>query len=651
MKNLFKKISFLLASILVLQTFFFSGGLFPVSGVRAATDCEAGWVLQWSDTGSTVSPSDFTLPPAVTSVMPGSADFSTSSDPGVVDPTLSPASLSFMVASGTAEYASNQPNNAKNPVQWGCVGGLVSVPGILSSVDQQNPPGMESCLAAAQIAQKYAWYTGMGSTDQVVKNIGNLILPKVKGLLSGALSNIHIDLSTLVDPKLLSSIFGTSKISVNQLSSFFNQNNIQGTLQGIFTNSQLGQSVNSQVNNIKQDVMNKFGNVMSQVGINVVGQLSDQAKKLLNLSQPVPVNDQATQAKLSEVATLQKAQMEQQRADQITADTRAKCNLLLSQTVETIKRSLLYQFTTETVDWIQGGGITTTNGKITVNPPQYFQRPLKDLADAGLNAVDNVISQIAPQLCQPFQLAVTLQIPTTNRQANPFYQQASCTLNQVVGNIQNFYSNFRSGGWLGYQEMWMPQNNYYGASLITQQLAAQASAAATQATQNEMNQSGGYKNTYMCTEWDEYKEQQSYYCQPGVPNTILDPSTGICYALSNSFSDPNGIVAPDDAASTITNPNNIIVENNKIFTDASRSTYYQCASSIVTQPSNIASGLAQQASQVDTNAIINAQDLTDIGTIIQNAIINKLTKVGIGGIRGILQDLPAIQEKWQILKP
>ncbi len=509
---------------------------------------------------------------------------------------------------------------------------------------------MESCLAAAQIAQKYAWYTTLGSSTQLEKNISLFIMPKIKNLLSNALGNYKIDLSSLVGTSTLKSIFGSSNISVSQLTSLFNSNNIQGALQNIFSNSALGQSVNNQISGIRSDVENQMKQELAKLGLNVSGKLTEFAKSELGLSTQVPVYDQNVQSAVNQNTEATKQVIAEQKNQELIADTRAKCNLLLQDTVETIKRSLLYQFTTETVNWIQGGGIqVSSDGKITVNPPQYFQRPLKDLADAGLNAVDNIISQVAPQLCQPFQLAVTLQIPTTNRQSNPFYQQASCTLNQVVSNIQDFYTNFRSGNWLGYQEIWMPQNNYYGASLITQQLAAQANNAAVQATQNQMNQSNGYKNTYACTEWDEYKEQPSYYCSSGASNTRLE--NGICYALNNTFSDPNGMVVPTDAQSTLTPSAFLDQSSGKIYTGSDKSMYYQCASAIVTQPSNIAAGLAQQASQVDTNAIINAQDLTDIGTIIQNEVINKLTKVGITGIRGILQDLPAIQEKWQILKP
>jgi hypothetical protein len=637
MKNLFKT-----AAVFLLGVITVTYAVFPIlsSAQTVSQSCDS-YSLVWASNGNPVDPAnlnDFTSPPTPTTALPGSFGLTTSTDStsGATVPTYT-----LNTASST---------HAGDTIRWACSNGTATGGGLFSTTEQQNPPGMESCLAAAQIAQKYAWYTTLGSSTQLEKNIGLFIMPKIKNLLSNALGNYKIDLSTLVGTSTLKSIFGTPNLSINQLTNFFNSNSIQGALQNIFSHSALGQSVNNQISNIRSDVENQMKQELTKLGLNVSGQLTQFAKSALGLSTQVPVYDQSVQSAVNQNTEATKQVIAEQKNQELIADTRAKCNLLLQDTVETIKRSLLYQFTTETVDWIQGGGIkVSSDGKITVNPPQYFQRPLKDLADAGLNAVDNIISQVAPQLCQPFQLAVTLQIPTTNRQSNPFYQQASCTLNQVVSNIQGFYTNFRSGNWLGYQEIWMPQNNYYGASLITQQMAAQANDVAQQNLQSQMSQSNGYKNTYACTEWDEYKEQPSYYCNSGSSNTRLE--NGVCYALNNTFSDPNGMVVPTDAQSMLTPSAFFDQSSGKIYTSSNKSTYYQCASAIVTQPSNIAAGLAQQASQVDTNAIINAQDLTDIGTIIQNAVINKLTKVGISGIRGILQSLPAIQEKWQLLKP
>jgi hypothetical protein len=630
MKNSFKTTTALILAIITATS-----AVIPVfSSAQTSPDvsnpCSA-WSLYWSN-GTQVQSSDFNYPdlaPSLTTVNAGDYGSTTSTPPTGI--TLSP------ISNASSSYVGQTP-------QWQCSQNAVSTPGFLSSQENaSSTPGMESCLAAVQIAQKYAWYTTIGSSTLLEKNIAGLILPKIKNLMFGSLSNLHIDLSTLFGTSTLKSIFGDSQGSLS-LSSLFNGSGVQNFLQ-----TQFSKGVNTQVNKIKSAAEDEMKKLAAQAGAKAAGAIESQAEQLLKLS-TVPVYDNSVESAVNKNTEATQQVIAEQKNQELIADTRAKCNLLLQDTVETIKRSLLYQFTTETVDWIQGGGIQiSSDGKITVNPPQYFQRPLKDLADAGLNAVDNIISQVAPQLCQPFQLAVTLQIPTTNRQSNPFYQQASCTLNQVVSNIQGFYTNFRSGNWLGYQEIWMPQNNYYGASLITQQMAAQANDVAQQNLQSQMSQSNGYKNTYACTEWDEYKEQPSYYCSSGSSNTRLE--NGICYALNNTFSDPNGMVVPTDAQSTLTSSAFFDQSSGKIYTSSDKSMYYQCASAIVTQPSNIAAGLAQQASQVDTNAIINAQDLTDIGTIIQNAVINKLTKVGISGIRGILQNLPAIQEKWQLLKP
>lgn len=654
MKNLSEKVLTLIIATVILSTPY-GINFFRPSSVSASTECDTGYVLQWSD-GTSVQDSDFLMTPAKTSVQPGDPDFSTSTTPDQVDPLLVPTTMGFVVASTSPEYSSaNAPTFAKNQLQWVCNGSLATGGGLLTPAEQQNPPGTESCVAAAQIAQKYAWYTTVGDTSQIARNIGTMLLPQLQNKLANALGNMNINLTTLIGSSTLQSLFGTSNISVNQLSTYFNSTNVQNLIQKAFTDPN-----NPLVKGTQQaltDAQNYVKQELTKIGIQVAGQLTEQAKNILQVGQSVPVTDQGVQSAINQTTEAVKSVQAQQQKDQVIADTRAKCDLLLKQTTETIKRSLLYQFTTETVDWIQGGGIQiSSDGKITVNPPQYFQRPWKDLADAGLTAVDRLISNIAPQLCQPFRLSVTLQIPSVARQTNPYYQQTTCTLNQVVGNISGFYNSFRQGGWVGYQEILMPQNNYYGAVGQAQSLAAQAASVATQEQQNEINQNG-YKNQYQCTQWDEYRYAKDVNgnaitninnCSSDVVGTsnpvVWVGSENACYERFNTVGSQGDTSVPSDAPSNIPDPNQIDVDvvGGRVFPSKSdHSFFYNCADTQIVQPSNVSAGLAQQTTQSDINSIISAQDLTDIGSIIQNAIINKLTKVGVGGLRGLLQQLPA----------
>ncbi len=648
MKNWVKKLALIPVVAIAL-----SSAYFPYESEAQTTtgNCTA-YTLVWTKDGSPVDPtndSDFTNPP--NTVFEQAPDLSGSTP--FATPTLPVYTLN---------YASSTHITDSPPViGWVCSGGPITGAGILSNQETQNPPGMESCTAAAEIAQKYAWYTTVGSPEQIAKNVGAMLLPQLQNKFASALSSYKIDLSGFVTSTLLTNIFGTSSVSVSQLGNFFSSANIQNVAQKILTNpnNEPLKSINGQINDIKQGVENQAKQVLTQVSNNVAGQLTSETKALLNLS-TVPVYDQSVESAVNKSTEATKQVNAEQKNQETIADTRAKCDLLLKQTVETIKRSLLYQFTTETVDWIQNGGIQIKNGTISVNAPQYFQRPWKDLADAGLNAVDRLISNIAPQLCQPFRLSVTLQIPSVARETNPFYQQVSCTLNQVLqNNIQGFYNDFRTGGWVGYQEIMMPQNNYYGESAITQQLASQASAAATTQLQNQMNQGNGYKNQYECDSWLKFTTTSSLTGTSPVTQQWVNNNLYYGYPVDlTTTTDGNGNVVsiPKDAGQNMQS-SAYKDANNRFFTSSSSDMFYDCLDSqgnsawSIAQPSNISAGLAQQATQADITSIINAQDLTDIGSILQNAIINKLTKVGVGGLKGVLQKLPAWTGILQIKAP
>ena len=45
------------------------------------------------------------------------------------------------------------------------------------------------------------------------------------------------------------------------------------------------------------------------------------------------------------------------------------------------------------------------------------------------------------------------------------FSKVTCSLNQIVGNINSFFENFRNGGWLAYQKL-VSKNNFYGATII-----------------------------------------------------------------------------------------------------------------------------------------------------------------------------------------
>ena len=104
------------------------------------------------------------------------------------------------------------------------------------------------------------------------------------------------------------------------------------------------------------------------------------------------------------------------------------------------------------VNWIQGGG-----------EPQFIQNWDSFLASYGNIVTGDLVKELGlGAVCRPFGIQLQVAIMQPPR----FSRQVSCTLDQIVGNMVNFYNNFRTGGFVAYREIWQPQNNFYGSAII-----------------------------------------------------------------------------------------------------------------------------------------------------------------------------------------
>ncbi|TRZ64842.1 MAG: hypothetical protein D4Q79_00690 [Spirochaetia bacterium] len=149
-----------------------------------------------------------------------------------------------------------------------------------------------------------------------------------------------------------------------------------------------------------------------------------------------------------------------------------------------IVKRLMDYMTDQTIAWIQGGG-----------KPQFvtdFPGFLRDSASAAIG--DVVLQTGAAFICSPFKAQILLQLQPTPK----FSENVKCTLDSIVGNINNFYNDFSKGGWIGYAEVMQPQNNYYGTALIVSaNLNAQA-AKAVDAASKEVQAGSGFLSVKRC---------------------------------------------------------------------------------------------------------------------------------------------------------
>ncbi len=181
--------------------------------------------------------------------------------------------------------------------------------------------------------------------------------------------------------------------------------------------------------------------------------------------------------------------------------------------LETLKKRILDTMVDQIVNWIQGGG----DPKFITNWQGFF-------GDIAQGVAGEFVKELGLGfLCSPFSLKVRLALLPVNRFAGKNF---SCTLDQITGNIQNFYKDFRNGSWLALDTSWQPQNNFYGAlwlgwdaqqNLIANSLFAKANEA--------VSSPGGFLSQKVCVDALGKKIDARREGRRGVKCSIVTPGS------------------------------------------------------------------------------------------------------------------------------
>lgn len=242
---------------------------------------------------------------------------------------------------------------------------------------------------------------------------------------------------------------------------------------------------------------------------------------------------------------------------------------------EKLRKMLLDMIVQQIIQWIQGGG-----------DPKFITDWGGFLGDAANVALGEFAQEIGlGALCQPFsfQLRASLGLGVSGGGGFGFSQQISCTLDDIVGNIENFYDNFENGGWLAFQTMLEPQNNFYGAYLMAIDRRNSLVEARVSNAALEGLSGGGFLGTKDCAE--------AY--GPWLPGQAPP--------------DIDGDGAVGDVPST-------------------------CR---ITTPGQTIGALAAKAVGSDIDFIIEADELAAYIAAIADALINRLIGLGAQGLAGL----------------
>jgi hypothetical protein len=258
-----------------------------------------------------------------------------------------------------------------------------------------------------------------------------------------------------------------------------------------------------------------------------------------------------------------------------------------------LKKQLLDQIVDQTIQWIQDG----TQPKFVGNFGEFFN----DAVDAGIGETIREIG--LGEFCDgPVKAKIQINLTKPAR----FYERASCTLSDVVGNIEAFKENFKNGSWIGIQEAVSPQNNRHGIYLLAMEKMLEETEKEDKAAQAEIVGSGGFNAQKTCVLWVLTDINKRY---------LADTSGSLIYDYTEkSINDPPPPPANAPAGSTfICDP----------------------MGEVVVTPAKTIGDSVSKAVTSDIDYILNAEDLETYASAILDAAINRLTKDAVTGIRNL----------------
>lgn len=178
----------------------------------------------------------------------------------------------------------------------------------------------------------------------------------------------------------------------------------------------------------------------------------------------VPVADSGVvamiQAQIQALAAFARAndKINIRTSSNVTGSTIQRC--IVEPLVTIMARSILENFTAQTVQWINSG---------FQGSPQYVTNIQGFFADVGDQAAGQFIAGLGPvgqMLCSPFDLQLRLSLGL--QYSSNYRQLIGCRLSDIQNNVQRAFTNGQFGdrGWDNWLQLTtVPQNNPYGAYL------------------------------------------------------------------------------------------------------------------------------------------------------------------------------------------
>ncbi|MFH0806649.1 MAG: hypothetical protein V1885_02920 [Candidatus Brennerbacteria bacterium] len=266
------------------------------------------------------------------------------------------------------------------------------------------------------------------------------------------------------------------------------------------------------------------------------------------------------------------------------------------------RKRLLDRMTDDIVGWISDG-----------RDPKFITNFGDFLEEAGQAAVGDTARELGlAELCSPLRA----RIPPLLAPIPKFSESASCTLDDIVENIQGFYDDFSAGGPLAYAESFSPNNNFAGSLFATQDEVMRQTAKKKGEAALLASAGGGYKPVVQCLEWTA----------TSFALTLSGRSKETRRAVNSSdFDYPNPLFPPASGSAAYESVASALGGGSVVFT---------CSREEITIPPAGTQQIAGVALIADTQHLASANDLSKYSNAVFDAAINRIIKEGVKGLRG-----------------
>jgi len=256
---------------------------------------------------------------------------------------------------------------------------------------------------------------------------------------------------------------------------------------------------------------------------------------------------------------------------------------------DVLRRQILNYLVQQIINYINGTG----DGKFISDWNGF----LDGLAGTAIEAFSKDF--IGINLCSPFSIQLKLSLVNVPSFDNKF----TCTLTEVISNIDDFRNDFRNGEWLAYGSAFEPNNNFYGAYLKLNFERSKTIYGAKSAGLFEGISGNGFLGTKQCDEGPA-------------------PTANAADELNAALNDQS----PD-----VPLPGRDIDGDGKLNDIAS--------SCRTVTPGATIGALAGKALGSDIDYVISAKELTAYVTAIANAVFNRVLTEGLSALQSDDSDI------------